>query len=212
MTPSRVERSTGCKVAGSEWFVDVREDVKAGLSSATRGRRGGRLGRRDLFLQCHGALQQAGEIVTQNLAAVPASPQSVLRVEIIEIDAPACAHDLKPRAASLNNLDILSSHRKVHHSSSQCPLRLRVCRCCCAHIVPDCPKIRRPLTAVPFQTRSDYNRLRRRIRRLLFLQLIARTLANRKARVFWIPRVGRRTLALIKNGTSIGPNGPHMLT
>jgi hypothetical protein len=88
------------------------------LSSAGRGRRGCRFRRCRLFLQRHRALQQTGEIITQNLAAVPASPQGILRVEVIEIDATASAHDLKSGAASLNNLDIFSSHRKVHFSSS----------------------------------------------------------------------------------------------
>jgi hypothetical protein len=87
-------------------------------SLAGRRRRGGRRGRRSLFLLCHSALQQAGEVMTKNLGAVPAFPQRVLRVEIIEIDATAGAHYLQSCAASLNNFDIINSHRKVHRSSS----------------------------------------------------------------------------------------------
>ena len=77
-------------------------------------------------------------VVAQNLAAVPASPQGVLWVEIIEIHATARAHHLQSCAASLNNLDIISSHRKVHHSSSLPLHRLQVCRCAPTHIVLDC--------------------------------------------------------------------------
>jgi hypothetical protein len=66
---------------------------------------------------CHSAFQQAGKVVTQNLRAVPAFPQRVLRVKVVEIDAAALAHHLKSRAASLHHLDIIDSHRKVHQSS-----------------------------------------------------------------------------------------------
>jgi hypothetical protein len=70
------------------------------------------------FLPGDGGFQKAREIVAQNLRAIPALPQSILGIEVIEVDAAALAHDLKSRASSLDNLDVIDSHRKGHRYSS----------------------------------------------------------------------------------------------
>ena len=89
-----------------------------------------------LFLQGHGTFKQTGEITAQNLAAVPAFPQRVLRVEVVEIHTTAFAHDLKSRAASTHNLHIFRSHPESSSFLLEAPARLQPY--CLAHIVPDC--------------------------------------------------------------------------